>query len=286
MRIYRIVDKLGEQCKDPAQVAKELHPEWSGRLGLDGKAVKIRGEEYAFLTAVDLGTQDIVDYELARSEDYITLHLFLSRVKEKIGYNNPEQVVIDLDQAWKEAAEDVFPNALVQFCVVHFERVVDRTIPMRNRTLKQCKLKEMVRRVLYANSEDEARKALEEIMSKRKQKYFADRKSLYIIRSLKNNFSYLTTHFRVTDSFRDNNRTESVNDKIQMRLNLIRGYKKYQSARNSLNMIVMHYRFNPFESCKDYERNGKCPLNFAGVDTSRLEWIVYSQKDQRVLKAL
>jgi transposase-like protein len=89
MRIYIIVDKLGEQCKEPAQVAKELHPEWSGRLGLDGKAVKIRDEEYAFFTAVDLGTQDIVDYELARYEAYITLHRFLSRVKEKVGYSRP-----------------------------------------------------------------------------------------------------------------------------------------------------------------------------------------------------
>jgi hypothetical protein len=82
-------------------------------------------------------------------------------------------------------------------------------------------------RVLYPNSEDEAKQALEEIMNKRKEKYFTDRKSLYIIRFLKSNFQFLTTHFRVSNSFRDNNRTESVNDKIQMRLNLIRGYKKY-----------------------------------------------------------
>jgi hypothetical protein len=114
----------------------------------------------------------------------------------------------------------------------------------------------MVRRVLYANSEDEAKQALEEIITKRKEKYFSDRKSLYIIGSLKNDFPYLTTHLRVADSFRDNNRTESANDGIQMRLNLIHAYKKYQTARNSLNMIAMHYRFNPFESCKDGERNG------------------------------
>jgi transposase-like protein len=33
--------------------------------------------------------------------------------------------VIDLDQAWKEAAKEVFPNVSIQFCAVHFERAVD-----------------------------------------------------------------------------------------------------------------------------------------------------------------
>lgn len=66
----------------------------------------------------------------------------------------------------------------------------------------------------------------------------------------------------------------------------MRGYKKRESAWNSLKMVLMHYRFNPFESCKDSSRNGKCPLNFAAVDTSKLDWIEYSQRDRSVLREL
>ena len=86
--------------------------------------------------------------------------------------------------------------------------------------------------------------------------------------------------------FRDNNITEGVNDKLQMKLFLIRGFKKEESARNTLKLIVMHYRFNPFCSCKIREHNGMSPLNIAGVDTSRLNWVTYSQKDKRTIGQL
>ena len=60
--------------------------------------------------------------------------------------------------------------------------------------------------------------------------YFRDWKSLQIIRSLTSNFDGLMTHFHPPGSFRDNNRTESVNDKIQMRLHPMRGYKTRRTA--------------------------------------------------------
>jgi transposase-like protein len=108
MQLYRIVDRLGESCKSPVQVAKELHPRWSGMLGLDTKVVKVRGEEMYLLIAVDIVTQDTVDYWLATQENLITLELFLKELRDEIGYS-PKLAVIDLDQTWREAVETVFP---------------------------------------------------------------------------------------------------------------------------------------------------------------------------------
>lgn len=284
-RIWRIVDKLGQNCKSFVQVAEELHPKWSGFLGLDGKTVRVAGKKLVLLLAVDLDTEDIVDAMLAYHEDYFTIRPFLKEIRDEIGYE-PKEVVIDLDLAWKEAVSDVFPDVPIQLCVVHFERIFDREIPATKRTVAQQELKEMVRRVLYSKSMEHSKNALNEIRLRRKHRYFRDRKSLRMIRSLECNFDMLTTHFRVPNSFRDNNRTESVNDKIQTRLGIIRGYKKRECAWNSLRLIMMHYRFNLFESCKDKTRNGKCPLNLAGVGTSKLDWISYSQKDRSVLREL
>lgn len=252
-------------------------------LGLDTKVVKVRGEERYLLIAVDIVTQDVVDSGLAAQESLVTLELFLREVRDEIGYV-PNLVVIDLDQTWREAAESVFPYAPIQLCVVHFERIVDRVIPKLRRTPRQIELKQMVRNVLYAQSEQEARGALDRLLERRG--YFRDKKSRQVINSLKENFELLTTHFRVKGSFRSNNAAESVNDKLGMKLWLIRGYKKVRTAKNSLNLMVMHYRFNPFMSCRIKEHNGKSPLDLAGVDTSRLDWIVYSQRDPSILKAL
>ena len=285
MQIYRIVDRLGQNCKNGVEVAQELHPKWSGFLGLDGKTVRVGGEKLVLLLAVDLGTQDIVDARLAQHEDYYSIRPFVREIEEKIGYE-PKLAVIDLDQAWEEAVSDIYPAVPIQYCVVHFERMFDREIPLRNRTEEQHELKGLVRKVLYAPNLDEAKEALAEILFSRKTRYFRDKKSLKMIRSLQSNFDQLTTHFRIPSRFRANNITEGVNNLIQMRLDLIRGYKKKQSAWNSLKLIVMHYRFNPFESCKDSTKNGKCPLDFAGIDTSKLDWISYCLKDPSMLDQL
>jgi transposase-like protein len=283
MQFYRIVDRLGEGCKSPVQVAKELHPRWSGMLGLDTKVVKVRGEERFLLMAVDIVTQDAVDSWLATQESLVALELFLREVRDEVGYS-PKLAVIDLDQTWRQAVESVFPNVPVQLCVVHFERIVDRIIPKLKRTPRQMELKQMVRDVLYAPDGDEARGALEGLL--KRGGCFRDRKSKQVIGSLKENFELLTTHFRVEGSFRSNNAVESVNDKLGMKLWLIRGYKSVRTARNSLNLMVMHYRFNPFSSCRIKEHNGKSPLQLAGVDTSKLDWLVYSQKNPHVFNQL
>lgn len=285
MQIYRIVDRVGQNCKNSVEVAQELHPKWSGFLGLDGKTVRVKGEKLVLLLAVDLGTQDIVDARLAQHEDYYSIRRFIMEIKKEIGYE-PKLAVIDLDQAWEEGVSDVYPDVPIQYCVVHFERMFDREIPLRNRTEEQHKLKSLVRKVLYAPNLDAAKEALEEILLSRKIRYFRDKKSLKMIRSLQSNFDHLTTHVRIPSRFRANNITEGVNNLIQMRLDLIRGYKKKQSAWNSLKLIMIHYRFNPFESCKDSTKNGKCPLDFAGIDTSKLDWIAYCLKDPSVLDQL
>ena len=103
----------------------------------------------------------------------------------------------------------------------------------------------------------------------RRSKRFTGRKSTHIVVSLIRNFRLLTAHFRTRSRFRESNITEGVNDKFQMKLYLIRGFKKEESARNMLKLTVIHYRFNPFFSCKNKEHNGKSPLNLAGVDTSK-----------------
>lgn len=142
MQLYRIVDRLGQGCKSPVQLAKELHPRWSGMLGLDSKVVKVRGEEMFLVIAVDIVTQDAVDSWLATQENLVTLELFLREVWDEIGYS-PKLAVIDLDLTWREAVENVFPYVPIQLCVVHFERIVDRIIPKLKRTPKQIELKQM-----------------------------------------------------------------------------------------------------------------------------------------------
>ena len=98
-RIFRWMDQLGENCKDPIQIARELHLVWSGCLGLDSKALKVSGLEHYLLLAVDLGTQDAVNFALVENENYDVFSTFLHQIKREIGYT-PRIIVTDLDPAW------------------------------------------------------------------------------------------------------------------------------------------------------------------------------------------
>ena len=80
----------------------------------------------------------------------------------------------------------------------------------------------------------------------------------------------LTTHLKVSNSFRGNNITESIIDKVEMKLKMIRGFKKMNCARNSLKLAIMHYRFSPFLSSRN-GNNGKSPLMSAGVNTTDID---------------
>ena len=179
MQVFRIVEKLGRGCKDAVEVANEFHPRWSGILGLDGKTVRVRGGKRIFASAVDLGTQDSVDSALVFIEDHPSLCPFLSEVRDGIRYA-AKMIVIDDDRAWKAAVTTVFPDVPIQLCVVHFERVVDKILPKRKRTSEQEEFKEMVRRVLYAPSEEAAERAMEEILEARKNGRFKGRKLTHI----------------------------------------------------------------------------------------------------------
>ncbi|MBI2236981.1 MAG: hypothetical protein HYU54_00425, partial [Actinobacteria bacterium] len=59
--LNRWVDEIGAQAKTPLEVSAELRPpDWGGVLGVDGKAIFVRGEERCLLLGVDQATQDVV----------------------------------------------------------------------------------------------------------------------------------------------------------------------------------------------------------------------------------
>jgi len=83
--VWRIVEEAGRRCKRPSEVARELKPRWSGWLKVDGKVVKIYGEDYTVLFARD-GTGDLVDGVLAWGEDKESWKAFCKELKEEVGY--------------------------------------------------------------------------------------------------------------------------------------------------------------------------------------------------------
>ncbi len=179
----------------------ELHPHWSGFLGLDSKVIKISGLERYLLLAADLGSQDAVNFALVERENYEVFSRFLREINRMIWYA-PRIIATDLDPTWFKDICHAYPGVPIQGCVVHMERIIDRLMAKRNRTVKQEELKTLIRRFLYASSLAEAHQSLREIKNRRDE--WTDEGSRQAINSITAHHKVLMTHLKVPSSFRDN----------------------------------------------------------------------------------
>jgi hypothetical protein len=106
-------------------------------------------------------------------------------------------------------------------------RDLDRVIPKRKRIPIQDELKVVVIRVLYVESEARSSNATDEFLLVRRKRCFRDREFLDIIRSLESNFYLLMRNPKVFLTLRlitseANDIGKSVNDKIELRLKMMR----------------------------------------------------------------
>jgi len=100
-----------------------------------------------------------------------------------------------------------------------------------------------------------------------------------IIKHIKKQFPHLVTHHRHAGMPRTNNIIEGVISRLDERIDPADGYGAHKSCWATLKMLIMWYRFKRFTDCrkKNRHKNGKSPIQLAGVDTSDINWIRYSQ---------
>ena len=79
---------------------------------------------------------------------------------------------------------------------------------------------------------------------------------------------------------RTNNVGEGVISHLDEKINRADGYKCHDTCWATMKMLITWYRFKKFTDCrkKNKHKNGKCPLELAGVRTSNINWIRFSQR--------
>ena len=83
---YRWVVAAALNCKSPLEVSVELRPEWGRFLELDATPIRLRGELYSLMVALDMKTQDILHAKLLSDErDPRPIRAFFERNKGRTG---------------------------------------------------------------------------------------------------------------------------------------------------------------------------------------------------------
>jgi hypothetical protein len=71
---------------------------------------------------------------------------------------------------------------------------------------------------------------------------------------------------------------ENVIKQLNQKFKKVAGFEGYETACNSIKLLVMRYRFHTFSCFRIPVNNGKSPLGLAGIDTSKINWVRFSQK--------
>ena len=267
------VYELGGMAKTPLEVSAELQPQWGGFLGIDGKAIFVKGNKHCLLIGVDHPTQDLVHALVLEAETADALARLETEARLDAGYPL-YGVVSDFAPGFARAHRDHVGDVPFQACRVHFDRRLDSDIPKKSWTGKAplyAELKERIRAVLYADTLDEARALLSDLAAERSR--FKHTGKVDTLRGLERNFEFYTAHHRVPGLPADNNVTENVIKQLNKKLRLMEGFESLESAERYVRLLVGCYRFKRFtDSCNG---NGKSPLQLAGVDLHGLDWLTF-----------
>jgi hypothetical protein len=275
--IWNWVNQAGRSCKGPLAIAEELKPNWGGVLAIDGKELKIRGKKRIVLLAVDVLTCDLVYYDVVSAEAKDPCEQLLLIVRDVMKYPT-KAIVSDLGKGnvFINLINDLFPGILHQACVVHYDRYLDFIIPKSKKSsnyeLNKI-VKQSVRNLLYTDSFNDAQEIFIRLMSC--QDVFKASYHKTILKSLKKNFHLLTAHFHEEILPRDNNTTENIVGQLETKLEMMKALGSDDNAYGFLKLWAAWYRFKPFTDSNFENRKNLSPLQLAGVDTSKLDWLKF-----------
>ena len=277
-RLFKIINSLGANCKSTIDVARELNPNWSGYLFVDEKSIWIKGDEWFILIAVDLKTQDIVHWDLVPKEDEINIAWFLIIIKMVIKYPF-KGLISDLLPEFYGTSRWLLSGIPHQFCTYHAYRATDFYIKYHytgNDRLWAERFLTITRIICRCKRFETALRALEYL--ERHQNELRKAKLIKRMNILRIRFPYLIHRFDDQNLKSDNNIVENVIKQLNQKFKKVAGFESYTTAYNSISLLVMRYRFHKFTCSRIAGNNGKSPLKLAGVDTSKINWVQFSQK--------
>lgn len=274
------VRDYGANSKDPLEIQKELKLQRSGTLGIDGKLISTGGTKDTILIAADLPSTDLVFYDVVDGENEDDCNRFLLMIRDYLKYP-VRSIVSDLGRGKVliDLIKTVFPNIPHQACIVHFARYIEYRLPKSRRSPhyeQNWLLRNTIHDILFADCFADAQEQfsrLQDISDSFSVSY--QRAS---IKALRKHFDLLTAHFHNPELPRDNNIVENIISQLNKKLKLTKGFSRRATAYNFLKLWAVYYRFKPFTDSNFNHRNGKSPLQLAGVNTDELDWLTFSQR--------
>jgi transposase-like protein len=285
--LWRWAMVVGEQTLPVAAIFGLVRS--SGVVGVDEKWVlvpkndkpegKRRRWMYVYL-AVDVFTYDLLHIDLYPHLGKDQARAFLQALKAK-GYQ-PRVIVTDMNQDYTEPIRTVFPKAIHHECIFHAlqgaQRLIKKVYGHRYAQThpEAVLLKEQIYAVFKAKSRKTVNKRYRQVMAL-EEAYVAQEPEAQAI------FEFLEHHYpKLVNAVENplipltNNTVELVNRRFDQHYQNMCGFDSIETARTYLGLFELFYRFTPFArdnrpvKGRDLDIRGKCPLELAGYDISKM----------------
>jgi transposase-like protein len=284
--LYHWLAQFGDQ---PLQVAALFGMvRSSGVVGIDEKYVKVpknnkpeskqRKWMYVYV-AVDAHTLDLLHCNVYPNLGKDTARTFLLELRAK-GYH-PRVVITDLNPDYPEPLTAVFPNALHHQCVFHalqtWHRAFKKTFgPAYAETRPDLlKLRQDMDHIFQAKSHHTVQKRYESLMARRIQLVQAEPCLEPILDSLTRHYPRLLNAYDNPLIPLTNNATERLIRRFDQHYQNFAGFDSIETAHCYLHLFELTYRLTPFGPEVQPHLRGKCPLELAGYDLSRVPLASY-----------
>lgn len=277
-KVFKLVNALGANCKSFVDVHAELQPCWSGYLLLDGKSIPVKKERYALLLTADAATQDIPCALFSQSEDYKSYRALLTTVKEDLRYPI-KGLVIDGDPGLIRAVREVFPGVPWQLCVKHLDGYHNYHFRYQyaGSGVGVAEFLEISHKLLFATKPAHLGYLYQEYSAFRD--LFEDKIDFKtVIETFESKFGNIWVHLDHPGMPRTTNIIEGIIRQLSRKIDDTDGFNYPETAWNSLQLLIMRYRFKKFSCSRIKGHNGHSPLSLAGVNTKHKNWVKFSQK--------
>jgi transposase-like protein len=311
--LCKMVNEVAQMSKSSIEISLEYKPKWDGYIAVDDKYVRVHGERYLSLVAVDT-TGDPVHIELLQERSQEAYDNFFKYLVDHIGYR-VRAITTDLDPMLDSAVKNVFDGKILhQKCIWHGLEIVKSQIDLIKAKQGYFRFKKrydamsasLEDKKAYYHSTKEKLGQMKNDLYLLQEEYLSKEKLLATVREmltrktehdissrltsikrkyankypqvvsfLLSNLEGLTTHTINQDIPKTNIMAESFNRQLQRRLKTIESFQTVATAFNYLNMIRNYIRFKPFTDCKGKRkyRNTRSPIELCGVNLLTRDWI-------------
>jgi hypothetical protein len=233
-----------------------------GTLIIDGKYIKVLDFERKIpcIWALDYLSHDPIHGDLFVAEDEAAFSLFFQKLYD-LGYDIKIVVADDRD-GLKQALNKVFPYARLQLCHNHYMDNIRNDLNIRSSPRYEHFFNSLKLHVFTEGTDEQKiTQGLRHVFYKRTEgKRFLQN----IVTTIQYRQTDLFNYLKVPGCSNTTNLIESYNSHLQGRLETIKGFKSFDSARRWFNGYLIRRRTKKFTDCKGKFKylNKHCSLEF------------------------